>query len=255
MKTAITFIATPCTYESLVTFQTIEQLNDSIYSHIQSSGRKLTETMVKIFKLLGRYSVKYLGVSFLTKTTIGEMIGKSRRTVIRSCLKLEKFGMIKQFEMKRDRDKQQTSNAIVIQPFKKEEKISVTQESAENVTPKNNYSLSNNKNQDHMYSKMILWPYDEFKQMCHCFTSDQKVVSRLYGIYLSHTSYLKDCYEEETLLHIGLLAIKITFQATKSKKIRNIYGYYNGVLNQLLTKLFIEDMKANYWNVEEIDIN
>ncbi|UOK58916.1 hypothetical protein MGI18_07815 [Bacillus sp. OVS6] len=69
----------------------------------------------------------------------------------------------------------------------------------------------------------------------------------MYGIYQAHIVHLKDIYIEKTLLSIGIEAAKIAFQAVKRKKIRSISGYFNGVLNQLLDRLYFEDMEENHW--------
>ncbi|MGM0876326.1 MAG: hypothetical protein ACQEWV_16525 [Bacillota bacterium] len=66
-KKAITLIACSETYQKLITFQTIDELNQSVYNHIIRHIHKLSKTMITILKLIGRYNVKYLGVSFLTK--------------------------------------------------------------------------------------------------------------------------------------------------------------------------------------------
>ncbi|MEG9297043.1 helix-turn-helix domain-containing protein [Mangrovibacillus sp. Mu-81] len=82
--------------------------------------------------MLSRHSCKYPGVSFLTKTNIGKLVGKSRRTIIRVCQRLEEIGVIRQYELRRQSDGQQTSNAIVIMPVKE---APVTQAPSENDTP------------------------------------------------------------------------------------------------------------------------
>lgn len=79
--------------------------------------------------------------------------------------------------------------------------------------------------------------YESFKDMCHCFTKEKKTVNRLYGVYLGQIKHIKEQFDEKVLLDLGILAIKIAFQATKRKKISNILGYYNSVLDELLTKL------------------
>lgn len=132
-KKPIKLIACPETYQKLSTFQTVDVLNQSVYNHITRHIHKLSKTMITILKLIGRYSVKYLGVSFLTKNKIGELVGESRRTIIRICHELEQLGIIKQYKMKRTSDQQQTSNAIVIQPY-------IDKRENENVTPKTNSS-------------------------------------------------------------------------------------------------------------------
>jgi hypothetical protein len=43
---------------------------------------------------------------------------------------------------------------------------------------------------------------------------------------------------------IGEQALKVTVQATKHKKIKNIVGYFHGVLDQMLDKLYFEAMKS-----------
>ncbi|MFC0272625.1 helix-turn-helix domain-containing protein [Metabacillus herbersteinensis] len=257
-KKAITFIACQQTYQQLVAFHSIEELNESVYAHLSKHKATLSKTTVEILKLIGRYSVKYLGVSFLTKQRIGESIGKSRRTVIRICHELEELGIIKQYATKRNSDQQQTSNAIVIQKFIKEEEMlvetaNVTQDKPQNVTPKNHSSLSNPKDQDHTYWSPIRSAYEKFQEMCHCFTNEQRTVSRLYGIYLAQIKCIKNVYHAGTLLQIAVQAIKISFQATKKKTIQNIFGYYNGVLNELLDQLYYQDMKENFWSLGHVE--
>ncbi|MFE7820534.1 helix-turn-helix domain-containing protein [Priestia megaterium] len=131
-KNAITIIASENTYENLSTFKTIEELNETVRAHKESGADVLNKTQVAVLDLLHRYSAKYKGVSFLAKNKIAELIGKSRRTVIRACQVLESAGIIRQYEMKRKSDMQQTSNAIVIMPIEATvEQVPVTQERAQ----------------------------------------------------------------------------------------------------------------------------
>ncbi|WP_226670451.1 helix-turn-helix domain-containing protein [Metabacillus litoralis] len=253
MKKAITTIASIDTYKTLSTFSSLEDLNQSIYSHITHHKNNLTKTMIIILKLLGRYSVKYLGVSYLTKNKIAEMVGKTRRTIIRVCAALEDLGIIKQHEMKRNSDQQQTSNAIVIQPFVEEADVEttyVTQDQPKNVTPKNNFSSLNNLKDLKTYNSPVLIPYEHFRDMCSCFTTEKKEINRLYGVYLYQIKDIKDYYSEKQLLDLGTVAIKLAYQATKRKKINNLFGYYKGVLDQLLTRLSVEEGREQYWSLE-----
>ena len=126
-KNAITIIASEVTYENLSTFKTIEELNETVRAHKEASTDVLNKTQVAVLDLLHRYSAKYKGVSFLAKNKIAELIGKSRRTVIRACQALEDFGIIRQYEMKRKSDMQQTSNAIVILPVEISVEVAVEQ--------------------------------------------------------------------------------------------------------------------------------
>ncbi|MEW4281739.1 helix-turn-helix domain-containing protein [Priestia megaterium] len=131
-KNAISIIASEATYENLSTFKTIEELNETVRAHKEAGADILNKTQVAVLDLLHRYSAKYKGVSFLAKNKIAELIGKSRRTVIRACQALEEAGIIRQYEMKRKSDMQQTSNAIVIMPIEATvEQVPVTQERAQ----------------------------------------------------------------------------------------------------------------------------
>ena len=102
------------TLKQLQTFETVEQLNESIKQHKQA--HELTETDRNILDAISRYSCKYAGVCYLSKQKIAEDAGyKSRRTAIRACNRLEALGIIEQHETKRVKgDRRQSSNIIVI---------------------------------------------------------------------------------------------------------------------------------------------
>lgn len=124
---AITIISSQETFENLSSFNTIQELNEAVKKHIKHNRQELNKNAVRILQHLTAYSRKYKGVSFQTKNNIAKELNLSRRTIIRNCNLLEQLGIIKQYEMKRNSDFKQTSNAIVIQPF--------IEECSENVTP------------------------------------------------------------------------------------------------------------------------
>ncbi|MED2752648.1 cytosolic protein, partial [Bacillus thuringiensis] len=131
-KQAITIIAGIKTYENLVSFQTIEELNDTVRAYKKHFTDQLNKNQLAVLDHLHNHSCKYFGVSFKSKQKIAEVLHVSRRTVIRACQHLEFLGIIKQLEMKRPSDMRQTSNIIVIQPLIVKEQI-VTQEPAKNA--------------------------------------------------------------------------------------------------------------------------
>jgi DNA-binding Lrp family transcriptional regulator len=242
------------TYRNLSTFESVDQLNESARSH----ARQLTGTMAVVFDVLSRHSCKYPGVSFLTKTNIGNLVGKSRRTIIRICQRLEELGIIRQYELRRQSDGQQTSNAIVILPVSRgteqtivrnsDERIyssqnvttktaetpefrTVTQAPGENDTPISSSSLSENR----YIHNTSTSPYVRFKQLI----ADKKVRNKIYGIWLAHTSYLKGAYSDSVLLNVGITAAMTAF---KSPGVKNIVGYYNGVLDRMLDRLYFAEV-------------
>lgn len=111
------FNADVTTYESLTTFDNKEDLNAAINAHRTAHKEDLTDIMRQVLFVIGKYAVKYPGVCYLRKTQLGLKVGRSRRTIIRICNRLEELGIIRQYETRRVKgDKRRASNAIVIQP-------------------------------------------------------------------------------------------------------------------------------------------
>lgn len=236
----IDIVASEAAFETLGTFETIEQLNETVREYKSKYKEMLSNTEISVLDILHRYSAKYKGVSFLCKNTISNLVGKSRRTIIRVCQRLEELGIIKQHAMKRASDMQQTSNAIVILPVPREVENNptsddVTQESAENVTPRKPLPFNTNT--------VINNTYQTFKNTVGYFVNDRKLTNKLYGIYLAQISYIRNCYETSELLDCGIEAIITAFLATKRKSIRNMAGYYNGVLDRTLDRLYAESIR------------
>jgi len=123
-------------------YESIEQLNKSIRAHKRNN--QLNETELAVLDVLARYSCKDIGKSFLAKSTIAELVGKSRRTVIRVCNRLEQLGIIRQYKRMRETgDKRQTSNLIVILPAI----IDVTPECHTEETPQRNSNSIHTSNE------------------------------------------------------------------------------------------------------------
>lgn len=87
-------------------------------------------------------------------------------------------------------------------------------------------------------------PYKTFRQAVQTFIGEdsQPTVSRLYGVYLANTKPLRltEYYSTEgqgELISAAIQAIQETFKATKRKRIRNLAGYFNGVLSNKLDEL------------------
>lgn len=219
----------------------IEELNAAIRSHRRNN--KLNATELAVLDVLAQYSCKDVGRSFLAKSTIAELVGKSRRTVIRICNRLEELGIISQHTRKRQTgDRRQTSNLIVIQSVlptleKRQSSATVTPECHSQEAPSIN---SKNKviYNTYLQPRKVSTPYVQFREMVANFVTDRKLTNKLYGIYLAQTKYLRGVYESSELLAEGIEALKVSFQATKRKAIRNLAGYYNGTLTKLLDGLY-----------------
>ena len=211
-KQKIQIIASEETYKNLQTFADISELNETVRAHKERFKDDLTKSAAKVLDLLHRYSAKYTGVSFLLKNTIAKELEISRRTVIRACQQLESLGIIRQYEMKRKTDMMQTSNAIVIQPITDSQKrpleqVADTQESPKVSHPKNNISLKQNININHLNNKRS--PYIKFvpKSLQHFQAIFGKRVKDLYGRIWLAAKKLNVSVDQETMQEIGFIAM------------------------------------------------
>lgn len=211
---------------------TIEELNAAVRAHKRKHALNATEQAV--LDVLARYSCKDIGKSWLAKSKIAELVGKSRRTIIRVCNKLESLGIIRQYERKRETgDRRQTSNLIVILPA---EETLVTPECHTEETPQRN--LNNNYIHNTFYGK--------FRQLIESTLgdTDKRLIYRLYGVYKAHSTPLMrlNAFDKESVEAIGWHALKTAIMATKRKKIRNLAGYFNGVLDRMLDRLYFDEI-------------
>ncbi|GIN58113.1 hypothetical protein J8TS2_24320 [Lederbergia ruris] len=252
-------LANEATYRSLSTFKSVDELNEAIKAHRQA--HKLSDTERAVLDVISRYACKFPGVCYLSKNNIGEAVGKVRRTVIRACNRLEALGIIKQYETKRDGgDRRQSTNVIVVQAAKpvinydevvrnsdeqtdhaeSAQTNEVTPDMSRHKTPSNKL---NNINYINTYYKPF---YARFKAFIHSTIGEgsQSLISRLYGVYLSHSKPLLagNAFDKGSVEHIGFQALKAAVMATKNKRIKNLAGYFNGVLDRMLDKLYFGEM-------------
>lgn len=252
------------TFENLEkyrSFETISEMDEVIYTYIERlRADELPESVIEVLRFFGRSSLRITGVSFAKYLTIAEAVGKSRSTVIRAINTLEEYGMIKRIatvKKWKGRSRKKSVNIIVIQPSLQsvklqdetstegEETNEDKSEEAENVSEPVSYNHSVINYVNTYSNKSYNRPYDRFKSAVTTFigNGNQSLVSKLYGVYRGQTKELRKAYkdeEESELMDVAIKAIYATFNASKTKNIRNIAGYFNGVLSQLL-----DDMASN----------
>ncbi|MEN3133071.1 cytosolic protein [Bacillus cereus] len=124
-KRCIDVIASEEAFRNLSPFIELEELNKTIRTYRDNIRMSIKRTdvqskLITLLEILKRHSCKYVGVSFLCKNSIANMMDVSYKTVQRLMEKLVDLGMINQIAMKRKKDMRQTSNAIIIQPIVEE---------------------------------------------------------------------------------------------------------------------------------------
>lgn len=120
-KQRIDIIAGHDTYKNLTTFESVEALNVAVRTYKDTINRlqlrkDVTRNMLRLLDYIKRHSCRYFGVSWKGKRKVAAELCLSDKTVTRLCQRLESLGIIKQYEMKRASNHNQTSNAIVIIP-------------------------------------------------------------------------------------------------------------------------------------------
>lgn len=251
-KKAIEIIASEDTYKNLSTFENIDQLNETVRTHKEMFNSELNKTQIAVVDLLHRYSAKYKGVSFLTKNKIADLLGKSRRTIIRVCNRLEELGIIRQHEMKRSSDMQQTSNAIVIQPVENNHSIaSDTQETVKMSHQENNIFLKQ------LHNINTIRKEDTYKESYPSFIPNSfitrvkplfpnaKEIYELYGkVRLAHLKSNLECPLED-LETITITAISDAMSALKLRRIKKGYSYeaLKAYLYGTAHRLFLEEKR------------
>lgn len=229
----IDIVASEATFETLGTFETLEGLNVAVREYKCKFKEMLSNTEISVLNILHRYSAKYKGVSFLCKNTIGKLVGKSRRTIIRVCQRLEELGIIKQHAMKRASDMQQTSNAIVILPVSwdvasREVEAHVTQESAENVTPRKPLPSKTNAYTKERTAKPA-WIPQAFYALLDSHIHSVKEIEEYWRSVYAITYRMNLAQEERAAVGIAaFFAMK-----SKRKQLRKPIAYFTGAVKRL----------------------
>lgn len=244
-------------------FATKAQLNEAIRKQVYANNFSLTKSARAVFTIIGRHSIKY-GAAHMTAQYIAKMIGKSIKTARRAINLLVSLGMIEKVETIRPKSGGDGANIFRVLPVKnKNDHAKMTmRENDEKPTaamdeaPKTESKAINNLS----YKDIILKDtyseepkplkvtfYSKFKSFVHStIGQDQKTVSKLYGVYLAHSNVLTKhgAFDKQDIENVGYEALRTAIMSTKTKRIKNIAGWFNGVLDKKLTQFIHEEAEA-----------
>lgn len=266
----IDVIAMEESFHNLSTFTDIEDLNKTVRTYrdvIRASVKRadVQARLIALLEVLKRHSCKQIGVSYMCKNTISDMLEVSYKTVQRLMKKLVDLGMIKQIATKRKSTMLQTANAIVIQPVEEEVSDKTTAEMAEKCpTIKTSYSLKTNnlkeirngaseneivdKSVDNIQQANFIahWVPTEFANLATCFYKDSKTIEEFWRVvrqcnvvvnFVDGTRFMNTNEE----ISVAIDSLKSLVMKIKSgAKVKNIFGYFNGIVNKLMDKLHYE---------------
>ncbi|HDR3902741.1 TPA: helix-turn-helix domain-containing protein [Bacillus cereus] len=270
MKKRIDVLAQPESYYNLSTFSNVEELNKAIrvYRDIIKTSIKRTDVqskLISLLEILKRHSCKYVGVSFLCKNRIAEIMGVSYKTVQRLMTKLVTLRMIKQIAMKRKKDMRQTSNAIIIQPIVNEvshkhpakttKKCPTIKTTTKILKQKSKDINKRNGNDNNTVPKENIkctefvahWVPKRFASLTSAFYSKAKTIQEFWKIVkqcnrvINHTTG-QTAFDKNQELQIGVQAMKDFVMKIKDgvKMKKGKFAYFNGIVNNLMDKYYFD---------------
>ncbi|MDY0852858.1 helix-turn-helix domain-containing protein [Bacillus thuringiensis] len=270
MKKRIVVLAQPESYHNLSTFSNVEELNKAIrvYRDVIKTSIKRTDVqskLIALLEILKRYSCKYVGVSFLCKNRIAEIMGVSYKTVQRLMTKLVTLGMIKQIAMKRKKDMRQTSNAIIIQPIVNEvshkqpaeiTKKCPTVKTTTKILKQRSKDINKRKGNDNntvpkeniKYAEFVAhWVPERFASLTSAFYSKATTIQEFWKIVkqcnrvINYTTG-QTAFDKDQELQIGVQAMKEFAMKVKDgvKMKKSKFAYFNGIVNNLMNKYYFD---------------
>ena len=256
-----TLLNTETTYISLQPFGSVDELNANTIAIRAQYSDQLTPSTILVLDVLHRYACKYPGVCYLSKSKIAEMVGVTRRTVVRACNALESLGIIVQHELKRHKgDKRQSSNAIVFVAIQTE---NVTPECHTKEALSDTHLNSNNtldtENQI-VDKKEVVKEVEEVKADIKRGLRD-KMPAFIYDL-LSPYFDLDDLYQAYGTLLRGKASIdkSIMFESHQGlysdAVLSVIHAYKRGVVRNLFAVLFtaIQDTTAQIYRKQNYNV-
>ncbi|QDZ72168.1 helix-turn-helix domain-containing protein [Bacillus cereus] len=270
MKKKINVIATKETFHNLSTFKEVEELNKTIRAYRDNIRMSIKRTdvqfkLITLLEILKRHSCKYVGVSFLCKNSIAQMMEVSYKTVQRLMKKLVDLEMIKQVAMKRTKDMLQTSNAIIIQPIVEEvsDKIDTKspakcptiktkpvslKQNIKDINKRNSNENSNTLEENIEQADFVAhWVPERFVSLVSSFYSESKTIQELWKVVRQCNKTINfstgdKAFTKDQELTIGLTAIKEFVMKIKSgtKMKKGKFAYFNGIVNNLMDKFYFD---------------
>ncbi|GGH85102.1 putative transcriptional regulator [Pullulanibacillus pueri] len=241
----------------------VEQLNESIRAHLFEHKASLTKSAVAIFKLLGRYSCVFPGVSWLKCATIGKYADKSDKTVRTALKALEDCGMIKRIATQRKQGgrghyvyiitrkelpEEITGRPIAEKPHDSTDKKAVElKETLKNTVDKKD--VRNAHNLDESFTPSHI--HNAFTKACKPFFGAYRIY-RLWGTVKA--AYAKSALEIplEHVMDTVIQAFKESVFAFKVGRVKGeLGGYFYGALRGMLAvirrKEVAETRRAYDW--------
>jgi predicted transcriptional regulator len=233
-------------------FTNKHELDEAVKQHISANWNVLNKTDRAVLDMIRRYSVKH-GAAHLKHETIEIAVDKSNGSVRRILRKLEQLGIIERVRFIRPVMSGLGANIYAIQPFYEKPKVIITDQvdtpSVSKLQPEVSapepiqpVSCVEDTNSTEQVPTTL---FGRIKYILSSTIGEDSLARRIYGAYrqqaLQKLKLPIHAEEGELLEDLAVQALHISVQATKRKEIRNIPGYYMGVLRELIDKALFSD--------------
>lgn len=241
-------------------FATIAEMDAAAEQHVARHWDELTKSDRQVLDVIRRYSVKY-GAAHLKHGTIEDAIGKSNATIRRAIRKLVELQIIQKVHYIRPVMSGLGANIYIILSFNDQGGMNDRDYGNKLHDNKENELISEDeallsksilKAKDLNYtslqesSKLSTSLFSRMKNFLAGTIGDTKKAREFFGIHksISERMLKYEIYKDDKQLFEDLAyrALTITVLATKRKAIRNLPGYFKGVLDKLVDETYFKDM-------------
>lgn len=243
-------------------FTNKEEMDAAARRHMDIHWNAMNKTDRAVLEMIRCYSVKYLA-AHLKHQTMEMQLGVSNSTIRRTLRKLEKLQIIERHHFVRPVMNGLGANIYVILPLNDQGEMNsptAMNEACEDTVPEVNFEKepsffkSQNikdltKTSHPADEKLSTSLYTKIKDLL-ALTGDTSKARELFAIYRYQSGRMLrfEIYQgkEELFEELAYRSAKISVMATKTKNIRNVAGYFSGVLRQLISEALFHDIHEEY---------
>lgn len=222
-------------------------LDHAASTHRAEHWQAMNPTDRAVLDIIRQYSVKY-GAAHLKHDTIAERIGKSNVTVRRAIRKLIALKIIEKTHFVRPVMNGLGANIYAIKPF--EDTVEENEVNEDKRPEVEQVTTKTNMDEKAVSEKMPTTFFERMKNLLASTLGENQEARNFFGVYRQLTiPMLKfSIHADKGPLFetLGIQALQISVQATKRKKIRNLPGYFSGVLRELIDEALFSDAFMEY---------
>lgn len=226
------------------TFLNKKELNEAMAAHLKRCRYEMNETDHNVLLMISRYAIKYAGAAHLKNNTIATTLNKSVRTIQRSIKKLERLDILqKQSFLRKVKGGFGANILVILNPSVisvlscREDAIKTGTTTVKVVKKEIESSISITEKETSELRKTYPTERNTLYQQIRFLINDKKQAREFYAVYRAQAvailKYDIHSNKEELLETLAIRALSITI---KSKSAKNMYGYFDGTLRNLLDK-------------------